>query len=213
VQGAGAEQAKQRVEAARGAMSEHYRQLREALTQQRCEMEESQSLFQRQKDEFREERQQMTDWMAEHDEALRGREQGLQGEVNALEDREAAWHSVRDQWIQEKIEAEAVIQNLLRQLTDLTTCKEDEPSLPKPAPKPKEMLATQQSNGQPTEPITEAVTESTDVELGHAAAMTEVVGEPTNDKATDDERLGLSSIDVTPGTLDTADDDEPREQT
>ena len=117
-QGVGEDQAKQRVEAVRHALSEHYRQLRDGLFQQRRELEEAQMLAQRQKDEFRDERQTLTDWLAKRDEDIRQREESLRHDSQNLDKQEAAWRSLRDRWMQEKIEAETIIRDLLVQLTD-----------------------------------------------------------------------------------------------
>ena len=115
-QAAGVQVAKQRVDEAREALSEHYRHLREALSQQRQEIVEAQTLFQRQKDEFRDERQTLTEWVAERDEKLRLREEELGRESVALDSRDVVWRDGRDCWMQEKIEAEQIIRDLLKQL-------------------------------------------------------------------------------------------------
>jgi hypothetical protein len=115
-QAAGGQVAKQRVDEAREALSEHYRHLREALSQQRQEIVEAQTLFQRQKDEFRDERQTLTEWVAERDEKLRLREEEVGREAAALDSRDVVWRDVRDRWMQEKIEAEQIIRDLLKQL-------------------------------------------------------------------------------------------------
>jgi chromosome segregation ATPase len=118
-QAAGADAARTRIEENRAAIAEHYRHLREALTQQRSEMDAAQTLFQRQKDEFRGERQTLTDWVAARDEQLRQWDEQVRQAADALETREAAWRAARDRWMHEKIEAEEVIRNLLGQLSDL----------------------------------------------------------------------------------------------
>ncbi len=118
-QAAGGDDAKQRVEVARHALSEHYQQLQETLTRQRQELDESQGRFQQQRDEFHEERQALTNWVAERDERLRQRDKCLRDETEQLDTQEAAWRSARDRWMQEKFEAESIIRDLLKQLTEL----------------------------------------------------------------------------------------------
>jgi len=119
-QAAGKEAAQERVDQAREAMSEHYNHLRQTLSQQRQEMTEAQTLFLRQKDEFRDERQTLTEWVADRDEKLRLWEERLGRTAEAIDTREVAWRTVRDRWVQEKIEAEQIIRSLLGQITQLS---------------------------------------------------------------------------------------------
>ncbi len=94
--------------------------MREALVQERGELAQAQDLFQSQKDEFREERQTLAEWIAERDEALRRWEEKLSRDSESIGSRDAAWRSIRDRWMQEKIQGEQIIRDLLRQLTDLS---------------------------------------------------------------------------------------------
>jgi hypothetical protein len=119
-QAAGPEAARLRIEEARRALSEHYRQAREALIQQRHELEQVQALFEQQRDAFRDERQTLTEWMAQRDEELRQREAKFREEREVFESREQAWWATRDVWQQEKQQAEAVIRDLLQQLETAT---------------------------------------------------------------------------------------------
>lgn len=118
-QAAGADVARQRVEQAREALSDHYRQLAQTVSGQRQELLEAQGLFERQRDEFRTERHKLTDWIAEREAKLRGWEAQLRRETETLDARHANWRSTRDSWLREKIAAEGVIRSLLSQLTAL----------------------------------------------------------------------------------------------
>ncbi len=124
-QAGGEEAAKQRIEAAQQHLSGHYRLLRETLTEQRRELDELQSATQQQRDEFRAEQQTLTEWTADQDRKLRERDNALRHQAEQIGVRESAWRSASQRWINEKIEAEAIIRDLLEQLTALT-----EPSSP-----------------------------------------------------------------------------------
>lgn len=119
-QAEGEEAARLRLEKAREALASHYRQLRESLAVERQELDHSQELFHRHRDEFREERQALSEWIAERDEQLRLRSEQLRFEAEQLTTRDAAWGQKRELWLQEKVQAEQIIRDLLQQLTDLT---------------------------------------------------------------------------------------------
>lgn len=112
--------AKQRIEAAQQQLSGHYRLLRETLAEQRRELEEMQQAFQQQRDEFRTEQQTLSEWATTQDRKFREREESLLLQDEQIGVRENAWRSAAQRWINEKIEAEAVIRDLLQQLTSLT---------------------------------------------------------------------------------------------
>ncbi|MFI4851161.1 MAG: hypothetical protein ACIAZJ_18765 [Gimesia chilikensis] len=119
-QAEGEEAARLRLEKARDALASHYRQLRESLSVERQELDHSQELFHRHRDEFRQERQALSEWIAERDEQLRLRSEQLRFEAEQLATRDAAWGQKRELWLQEKVQAEQIIRDLLQQLTDLT---------------------------------------------------------------------------------------------
>ncbi|QDT95716.1 coiled-coil domain-containing protein [Gimesia aquarii] len=116
----GEDAARERLEKAREALATHYRQLRESLSVERQELDHSQELFHRHRDEFRQERQNVSDWIAERDEQIRQRSEQLRFEAEKLAIRDATWDQKREVWLQEKIQAEQIIRDLLQQLTDLT---------------------------------------------------------------------------------------------
>jgi hypothetical protein len=113
--------AKERVDRAREALSEHYHTLRESLSQQRTELEEARTSLRGERDEFRNERQTLTEWITERDDGLRLREEQLRKEAGALQSQEAEWQAIQERWIHEKVEAEEIIRDLLGQLTEITS--------------------------------------------------------------------------------------------
>lgn len=115
----GNDAARGRVEAARNSFAEYYQHLQDALATHRSELQEAQQAFLRQRDEFHSERQTLALWMQERDESLRLWEGELRVEADKLDLRESAWRVARDRWNQEKIGAEEIIRDLLRQLTHL----------------------------------------------------------------------------------------------
>lgn len=119
-QACGAEVAQQRLDQAQQQLSGHYRGLRDALIEQRRELDEMRQVFQTQRDEVRAEQQTLSEWAASQERSLRARETDLQTQAEQLNVRESAWRSASQRWINEKIEAEAVIRDLLQQLTSLT---------------------------------------------------------------------------------------------
>lgn len=114
-QAVGPEQARQRIEAARSELSEYLRFARESLQQERREFEQMQRDFDRQRTEFRSEQQTLTEWFSLRDQELRVREVNSQAAWATFAQREQAWQQTRDRWLREKLAAEAVIRDLLRQ--------------------------------------------------------------------------------------------------
>lgn len=119
-QACGVEVAQQRLDQAQQQLSGHYRGLRDALIEQRRELDELRQAFQTQRDEFRAEQQTLSEWAASQERSQRDREASLQTQAEQLNVRESAWRSASQRWINEKIEAEAIIRDLLEQLTSLT---------------------------------------------------------------------------------------------
>ena len=116
-QATGDDAARVRVDVARQALTDHYRNLRESLELERSELDESKSTFAEQRSNFRQEQQTLTDWIAERDDRLREREAELSHESLAIEARELEWRAAHDKWQREKLEAESVIRDLLQQLS------------------------------------------------------------------------------------------------
>ncbi len=138
----GEEAARSRLEKAREALAAHYRQLREALSVERQELDHSQELFHRHRDEFRQERQDLSEWVSERDEQLRLRSEQLRFEAEKLAIHDAAWDKKRELWLQEKVQAEQIIRDLLQQMTDLTGIEgvEDEAAMLSNAESPDQCL-------------------------------------------------------------------------
>ncbi|MBM80091.1 MAG: hypothetical protein CMJ78_05795 [Planctomycetaceae bacterium] len=117
-QATGDDAARVRVEVARQALSDHYRNLRESLAQDRKELEASKTAFSEQKANFHSEQQTLTEWIGERDDRLQQREAELANQSAEIEHREVEWRAASDRWLREKLEAESVIRDLLQQLTD-----------------------------------------------------------------------------------------------
>lgn len=119
-QSTGPDVAKQRVDEAQAALSEHFKQSREDVIQHRQELERAQARYQKQRDEFREERQALAEWVTERTEQLQERESRVNQLQETLEAREQSWVEAKERWSHEKAQAESVIRDLLGQLADLT---------------------------------------------------------------------------------------------
>lgn len=115
-QAVGPEAARKRIEAAQLALSEHYRKAREQIVAQRQELEQFRNVITLQRDELRSEQQTLADWMTKRDEELRFREASLRQEQASSSAREEAWKNTREGWMLEKLEAEAIIRDLLKRL-------------------------------------------------------------------------------------------------
>ena len=115
-QSAGQEAARERVEQVRNTLVGYYRQLHEGLVEQRREHLESQTKFERLRAEFHDERQKLMEWISTRDQELRVGEERLRLAAADAANRDFAWHSARDRWMQEKAEAEQVIRKLLGEL-------------------------------------------------------------------------------------------------
>ena len=132
-QACGVEVAQQRLDQAQQQLSGHYRGLRDSLIEQRGELDEMRQLFQTQRDEFRSEQQTLSEWATTQQRTLGHREADLQAQSEQLNFRESAWRSASQRWINEKIEAEAVIRDLLQQLTSLTEPESPVSMWPRPS--------------------------------------------------------------------------------
>jgi hypothetical protein len=118
-QAAGDDDARQRVEKATAALQEHYDRLSATVGSQQQELLDVQNSFQKQRDEFRGERRQLTEWIAERENSFRNWEQQLRQEADAIDVLSCDWRTARDGWQQEKVVAEGVIRSLLAQLSEV----------------------------------------------------------------------------------------------
>jgi len=110
--------AKERIDQARRGISEFYQKSQESLLGQRREIEQLRAGLQHQREEFLKERELMTDWVKERDDLLKLREVSLRRGEEDLTTRETAWQKLREFWQTEKLQAERVIRDLLRQLEE-----------------------------------------------------------------------------------------------
>lgn len=116
---AGVDVARERVEEARAACTLHYRRLHEQILAHRAELTELHRVLQKQREEFNLERQTLASCMSSRDDALQLWEGQLRQTADSLDARESAWRAARDRWNHEKLGAEEIIRDLLRQLTHL----------------------------------------------------------------------------------------------
>jgi hypothetical protein len=74
----------------------------------------------KQRDDVRSEQQALAEWISKRDEELRLREANVRQEQAAATSREQAWQNTREGWMLEKLEAEAIIRDLLKRLESET---------------------------------------------------------------------------------------------
>ena len=115
---AGLDVATERLEAARSAVSVHFRRLQESIEREREELAEAQTRFEQRHAEELTRQESFSQWSAEREGQLRAWDEELRRQAETLESREAAWRSIRDEWQRERLEAETIIRDLLQQLAD-----------------------------------------------------------------------------------------------
>jgi len=109
----------EKVEQARQELSLDYKKLRDELRTEREKLTEQRANLEMQNQLFAEERGEFRQWIEERDGSLSTRQKRLQ-EIEAKHDeREQAWRTLRQRWLNERVEAEELIRKLLAQLTDL----------------------------------------------------------------------------------------------
>lgn len=116
--------AKERIEQARRGISEFYQKSQDSLLSQRREIEQMRLGLAQQREEFLREREMMTEWVKERDDLLKLREISLRKGEEDLNTREGAWQRLREFWQSEKLQAERIIRDLLRQLEGKTAGRE-----------------------------------------------------------------------------------------
>lgn len=112
------EDARHRVEQVRESLTGYYQQMHETLQEQRREVLENQAKFERQQNEFSQERQKLTAWFEARDEELRQGEVRLRQSAIESSADHANWLAARDRWLIEKTEAEQLIRRLLSSLDE-----------------------------------------------------------------------------------------------
>lgn len=105
-----------RVESARLDLNDHYQRRRDTIASERAELQEIEQELVRRREAFRQERGEFAGWITQREEQLAIREQALNAEMKRVREREEGWQMVRERWQAEKLEAEAVIRDLLSQL-------------------------------------------------------------------------------------------------
>ncbi|MSR58866.1 MAG: hypothetical protein EXS05_14645 [Planctomycetaceae bacterium] len=118
MQTAGDEATRRRIDEARAVLAEYYRHTRDALIQDRQELEQVQQRLSEQRHEFTDERHTLTEWIGRREERLAHHEAELAQQRTMLEAREQTWRSTAERWTREKLEAESVIRDLLGQLLE-----------------------------------------------------------------------------------------------
>ena len=118
MQTAGSEAATRRIDEAHAILGEYYRHTRESLMGQRQELEQAQIRVHQQREEFRSERQMLVDWISQQEAQLAHREQVLTSEQQAIERRDNEWRTRAEGLTNDKLQAESVIRDLLRQLSE-----------------------------------------------------------------------------------------------
>ena len=126
-QTAGAEPTQRRIEEARSVLAEYYRHTRDSLWQQRQDLDQAQTKLDRQRDEFQHERQALVEWVGGRETELDLRDQTLRQKEAEQEARDRTWQAAADRWMQEKLQAESVIRDLLRQLAEREDAKPAQP--------------------------------------------------------------------------------------
>jgi hypothetical protein len=112
----GPEVAKARVEEARAVLAEYYRHTRDALIQHRLEIDQAQQRLFHQRQELDSDREGLAAWGVEQEQLVARREQLLEQLRTEVDQREQEARTLRERWLEERSEAEAVIRDLLNQL-------------------------------------------------------------------------------------------------
>jgi len=116
----GEEATREKVEKAQTLLAEHYRNSRDTLYIQRQELEQLQARMATERTDLLFERKTLAEWVASEEQRLAEHDRELDQQRAALVEREAAWRLAADRWQQEKLQAETIIRNLLRQLDETT---------------------------------------------------------------------------------------------
>ena len=113
------EDVSEKAELARQELSLDYKKLRDELRTEREKLTEQRANLEMQNQLFAEERREFRQWIEERDGSLSARQKRLQEIEEKHDEREQAWRTLRQRWLNERVEAEELIRKLLAQLTDL----------------------------------------------------------------------------------------------
>lgn len=117
-QAMGVDETRDRVEEARATLVEYYQTTRDALLQQRQELEQLQAKLHQQRLEFLEERKLLAEWVEQQEQQLAARAEAAREEREKLDARELSWREAAETWANEKLQAESAIRDLLQQLDE-----------------------------------------------------------------------------------------------
>lgn len=120
MQNTGEETARQRVESARGLLAEHYRQQREFINTQRQELEAARTQSDRRLEKLDVERKRQAEWIAEREAHLQKQLDELRQQMRAVDQQQSALSEAEANQTEERLEAERVIRDLLKQISDLS---------------------------------------------------------------------------------------------
>lgn len=118
-QALGIDAAESRVAAARTAISNHYARLRESLASERRDVIGEREKLDQQLLEMQSARDEVMQFLAERDEAHRLREEELAQVEAGRDDRESHWREAQQRWQKERMEAEGIIRDLLRHISEM----------------------------------------------------------------------------------------------
>ncbi|RPI88902.1 MAG: hypothetical protein EHM42_03945 [Planctomycetaceae bacterium] len=114
----GTEATRASVDQAREILIEQYRHSREALFMQRQELEQLQARLHQQRQDILDERKLLVEWVEQQEQQFAARAEGSRREKESLDAREQSWRESAEKWAREKLQAESVIRDLLRQLDE-----------------------------------------------------------------------------------------------
>jgi hypothetical protein len=120
VQAVGDDGANSRVDQARDELATHFRQMRDTLIRQHEDVAESRRGLQRQSADLLAERQQLAETLLQTEQRLREREQQLLRDTREASRERAELAELKAHEVQERLEAEHVIRDLLRQINELS---------------------------------------------------------------------------------------------
>ncbi len=97
-------------------MSQHFHSLLQVVGRQCDELENAQLQFSKRQQKIREEGNALANWIQEKENHLEVCESQIQADVETLKLQEQLWQAARDQWNTDRLQAEAVIRELVIQL-------------------------------------------------------------------------------------------------
>lgn len=105
-----------RLESARAAVVDHYRQMRETLVTQRADLEDAQKQLAAQVAQQQKIYSEHGERLGDREQVIREKEEELRRQVAEIPDGESQWQEMQVRWTAEKQQAELIIRDLLKQL-------------------------------------------------------------------------------------------------